>query len=96
MQNREHNSRFILIGLLGQKRENNFKVPFFVQNSVRNYEFLEISVFCTKVEENNNLINILTVWPKTCVEKKGKATVNLPKLVCVVNKIQGTSICCFR
>ena len=70
MQNREHNSRFILIGLLGQKRENNFKIPFFVQNSVRNYEFLEISVFCTKAEENNNLINILTVWPKACVEKK--------------------------
>ena len=70
MQNREHNSRFILIGLLGQKREKNFKVPFFVQNSVRNYEFLETSVLCKKGEENNNLINILTVWPKACVEKR--------------------------
>ena len=50
----------MLIGLLGQKREKNFKIPFFVQNSVRNYEFLETSVLCKKGEENNNLINILT------------------------------------
>ena len=71
-----------------------FKFAIFVQNSVRNYEFLEISIFCEKREENNNLINILTVWPKASVGK-GRTTVNLPKLVCVVNNIQGTSICCF-
>ena len=57
-----------------------------MQSSVRNYEFLEISVFCEKGEENNNLINILKVWPKVSVEKE-RTTVNLPKLVCVVNNI---------
>ena len=32
-----------------------FQFAIFVQSSVRNYELLEINVFCQKREENNNL-----------------------------------------
>ena len=74
------------MGLLGQKRADILKFAIFVQNSVRNNEMLEIGVFCVKGEQNNNLQNILTVWPKPCVER-GSVFVNLPKLVCVVNNI---------
>ena len=39
---------------LGQKRADILKFARFVQNSVRNYELLEISVSCQKRKENNN------------------------------------------
>ena len=32
-----------------------FKLAIFVENSVRNYELLEISIFSEKREDNNNL-----------------------------------------
>ena len=40
--------------LLGQKRADILKFARFVQNSVRNYELLKISVSCEKRKENNN------------------------------------------
>ena len=52
MQNRARNSKFTWIGFLGQKRADIFKFEIFVQNSPRNYELLEISVFCQKREDN--------------------------------------------
>ena len=45
------------MNLLRQKRGDIFKFAIFVKNSVRNCELLEISVFCQKREENNNLTN---------------------------------------
>ena len=39
--------------LLGQKRADILKFARFVQNSVRNYELLKISVSCQKRKENN-------------------------------------------
>ena len=36
--------------MLGQKRGHIFKLATFLQNSVRNNELLEISVFCEKSE----------------------------------------------
>ena len=55
MQNRARNLKFTLIGLLGQKRADIFKFEIFVQNSLRSYELLEISVFCQKRKDNNIL-----------------------------------------
>ena len=43
------------IGFWRQKRADIFKFAIFVQNSVRNNEFLRIGVFCQNREENNNL-----------------------------------------
>ena len=40
---------------LGQKRADILKFARFVQNSVRNYELLEMSVSCQKRKENNNV-----------------------------------------
>ena len=51
MQNRAQNSKITWIGLLGQKRADIFKFAFFVQKSPRNYELLEISVYCQKRKE---------------------------------------------
>ena len=39
--------------LLGQKRADILKFRRFVQNSVRNYEMLKISVSCQKRKEKN-------------------------------------------
>ena len=55
VQNRARNAEFTYIGLLRQKRADIFKFANFAQNSSRNYELLEISVFCQKRIENNNL-----------------------------------------
>ena len=41
--------------MLDEKHEDIFQFAIFVQSSVRNYELLEINVFCQKREENNNL-----------------------------------------
>ena len=43
------------MGLLGQKHADIFKFEIFVQNSLRSYELLEISVFCQKRKDNNIL-----------------------------------------
>ena len=83
----KRNSKFTWIGLLGQKRADIFKFAIFVQNSPRNYEFLEISVFCQKRKENKRFSTLYA---------KGRATVNLAKLLCAVNNVQETSIRCFR
>ena len=40
--------------LLRLKRAENLKFATFVQNSVRNYELLEIRIFCQKRKETNN------------------------------------------
>ena len=45
------------MGLLGQTREDIFKFFFFVQNSPRNYELLEIIVFCQNHEVQNKARN---------------------------------------
>ena len=45
------------MGLLGQTREDIFKFSLFVQNSPRNYELLEIIVFCQKREVQNKARN---------------------------------------
>ena len=63
MQNKARNSKFTQVGLLAQKRADILKFAIFVQNNLRNYELLKISVFCQKRNEN------------FC--KKGRATVNL-------------------
>ena len=67
MQNRARNSKFTWIGLLGQKRWDIFKFAIFVQNSPRNYELLEISVFCQKRKENKrfSLFNLKLRRKKT-------------------------------
>ena len=41
--------------LLRLKRAENLKFAKFLQNSLRNYELLEIRIFCQKRKENNNL-----------------------------------------
>ena len=78
MQNSVRDCKFISIGLLGQKHWHIFKFAFFGQSSVRNYELLEISIFCQKHKENKLWQIILTVWPKAC-GKKRRASVNLHK-----------------
>ena len=81
--------------LLGQKRADILKFARFVQKSVRNYELLKISVSCQKRKEKNNVTKYSQYL--TCsLREKERATVNLPIRVCLVNNIQGTSICCFR
>ena len=55
VQTSVRNCKFIKIVLLGQKHAHIFKFAILVQSSVRNYNLLEISVFCEKREENNNL-----------------------------------------
>ena len=81
--------------LLRQKRSDILKFARFVQNSVRNYELLKISVSCQKRKEKNNVTKYSQYL--TCsLREKERATVNLPIRVCLVNNIQGTSICCFR
>ena len=55
MQETVRNSKFTLIGLLGQKLADIFKFEMFVQNSPCNYELLEISVFCQRRKENITL-----------------------------------------
>ena len=61
------------------------------QNTLRNCRFA-----CVKnVKKTTTRQNIPQILPKA-YEEKGGATINLPKLVCVVNNIQPTSICCFR
>ena len=81
--------------LLGQKRADILKFARFVQNSVRNYELLKISVSCQKRKEKNNVTKFSQYL--TCsLREKERATVSLPIWVCLVNNIQGTSICCFR
>ena len=76
-----------------------------VQNSVRNFAvcrnwrqntLCNCRFACVKnVKKTTTRQNILQILPKA-YEEKGGATINLPKLVCVVNNIQPTSICCFR
>ena len=48
-----------------------------------------------KSKENNNLTKYshCLTWR---LRGKGRATVNLPKLVCAVKNVKETSICCFR
>ena len=72
-----------------------FELAIFLQNNVLNYELLKIIVFCQKREENNKRTKYshFLTWR---LRYKGRATINLPKLVCVVYNIQRTSICCFR
>ena len=67
MQNRAQNSKITWIGLLGQKRADIFKFAFFVQKSLRNYELLEISVYCQKRKENKRflLFNLKFVRKRT-------------------------------
>ena len=55
VQKRARNSKFTYIVLLRQKREDILKFANSVQNSLRNYKLLEISVFCQQRKENNNL-----------------------------------------
>ena len=83
--------KFSQIGWLIQKRGHIFKFAIFLQSTGRNNELLEISVFWEKGEENNNLTKYSHSLFKACVEK-GTATINLPKLVCVVNNIQETDL----
>ena len=52
MQNKARNSNFTQVGLLAQKRADILKFAIFVQNNLRNYELLKISVFCQKRKEN--------------------------------------------
>ena len=66
-----------------------------VQNSVRNYELLEISVICQKFKENNNLTKYSHRLTPSLREKE-RTTVSILKLVCRVNNIERTLICCFR
>ena len=54
-----------------------------VQNSVRNYELLEITVFCQKREESNNLKKYSHCVTRSLREKE-RITVNTPKLLCGV------------
>ena len=60
-----------------------FYLAIFVQNSVPNYELLKIIVFCQKRKDNSNLTkySYCLTWS---LRDKRRATVNLPKLVCVV------------
>ena len=59
------------------------------QNTRRNCRFA-----CVKnVKKKTTRQDILKILPKAYVEKQS-ATINLPKLVCVVNNIEETSICC--
>ena len=80
---------------LGQKRADILKFARFVQNSVRNYELLKISVSFQKGKENNNVTKYshCLTWS---LREKERTTLNLPKWVCLVNNIQGTSICWLR
>ena len=67
----------------GQKRaEMSFSIKL-VQNSVRNYELLEITVFCQKREESNNLKKYSHCVTSSLREKQ-RITVNTPKLLCGV------------
>ena len=52
MQNKARNPNFTEDGLLAQKRADILKFAIFVQNNLRNYELLKISVFCQKRKEN--------------------------------------------
>ena len=61
VQNRARNSKFTWIGLLGQERADVLKTAIFGQNSLRNYELIEISVFCQKRKTTTSWQNILTV-----------------------------------
>ena len=54
----------------------------FVQHSPRNYELLEISVFCQRRKENINLKKYSHCGTKSLFEK-GRATVSLPTLGCL-------------
>ena len=65
-----------------------------MQNSLRRYELLKISVFCQKREDNNILTKYSHCLTESLFEKE-RATGNLRKLVCVVNNIQGIAVCCF-
>ena len=89
------NCQFTKIAFIGHKRAGNFELALLVQNSMQNYELRKIIVFCQKSEENNNLTKYshCLTWK---LRGKGRTTVNLPKLVCVVYNIQGKSTCCFR
>ena len=51
VQKRARNCKFIWIGFLGQKHTDILKFPIFVQNGVRNYESINIILFCQKHEE---------------------------------------------
>ena len=66
------NSKFTLIGLLGQKRADILKFAIFVQNSPRDYELLEISVFCQKGKENNNMTKYSHFSPKASAKKSAQ------------------------
>ena len=79
----------------GQERAHILNFARFVQNSVRNYELLKISVSCEKSKENNNMTKYshCLTWS---LREKERTTLNLPKWVCLVNNIQGTSIFCLR
>ena len=61
VQNRARNSKFTWIDLLGQERADVLKTAIFGQNSLRNYELIEISVFCQKRKTTTSWQNILTV-----------------------------------
>ena len=67
----------------------------FCANQFSNYELLKIRVFCQKREDDNILTKYSHCLTSSSCEK-GRSTINLRKLVCVVNNIQETSICCFR
>ena len=67
-----------------------FKFAIFQQNGVLNNELLEISVFYKKRWIKQQPDEIFSQSNLKLVYKKGRATLNLSKLVCVVNSIQGT------
>ena len=72
-----------------------FQLAIFVQNNLLNYELPKIIVFSQKRQENNKL----TKYSHRLTGRlhyKGRKTINLPKLMCVVYNIQRTWICCFR
>ena len=77
------------MGFLRQKRLDVYKTVCAKGNSWK------FASRVKNVRKTTTLQNILKIRRKACVEKGG-ATINLPKLVCVVINIQGTSICCFR
>ena len=54
--------------LLVQKRADILKFARFVQNSVRNYQLLEITSLVKNVKKTATRKNILTVWLEACYE----------------------------
>ena len=75
--------------------ETSSNLRYLCKTVCRTTKCLKLEPFVLKENKTTTWQNILTIWPKAWVETES-AFLNLPKLVCVVNNIEGTSICSLR